>query len=300
MRRRGCRMHSRKRLTVRAICRPTILLKWILKMRSCQLILMVLLDRRFISKLKTIYLLKVSRPISPAEEAEQEGEVNRQVKHLYQRNKILIKSQMSALIEVQNDICLKVQIPISMILLPIVWKKKVTILQFDKQIISKLKIKKFWNEKVCTCLPKKKNLKSLVMLTQVSFLPFNLALTMPIPSFIRPATTSIWIRQLMVQEILPQTWLNTKWLIKWWQLAMNSSKEIQTKTSILASLLYSKEIMQKKTKQWNLTSILITNYQVETLNRAWLSSIKAPWNQMQSTKPINLTLITSIRSYNNN
>jgi len=81
---------------------------------------MALLDRRFISKLKTIYLLKVSRPMSLAEEAEQGGEVNRQVKHLYQRNKILIKSQMLVLIEVQNDICLKVQIPISMISLPIV------------------------------------------------------------------------------------------------------------------------------------------------------------------------------------
>ena len=81
---------------------------------------MALLDRRFISKLKTIYLLKVSRPISLAEEAEQEGEANRQVKHLYQRNKILIKSQMLVLIEVQNDICLKVQIPISMISLLVV------------------------------------------------------------------------------------------------------------------------------------------------------------------------------------
>ena len=160
-------------------------------MQSCQLILTVLLDRRFISKSKTIYLLKVSPPISLAEEAELGGEVSRQVKHLYQRNKMLIRNQMSVLIEVQNDICLKVQIPISMISLLIAWRKKVTILQFGKEIISKLKIKKLWSKKVCTCLPKRKNLKSLAMWIQVSFLPYNLTLTMPIPSFILLVTTSI-------------------------------------------------------------------------------------------------------------
>ena len=217
MHQRGCRTRSRTRQMARASSRRTIPLKWILTMRSCQLILMGLLDRRFTSKLKTIYLLKVSRPISLAEEAGQAGEANRQVKHLYQRTEIMSKSQMLVLTEVQNDICLKVQIPISMISLLAVWRRKVRILQLDKEMINKLKINKLRNQRVYTCLPKRKNRKSLVMLTRVSFQPYNLTLTMPIPSFIHLATTSLWIRQLMVLEILPQTWLNTKWLIKWWQ-----------------------------------------------------------------------------------
>ena len=152
---------------------------------------MALLDRRFINKLKTTYLLKVSPPISLAEEAEQGEEVNRQVKHLYPRIKTLIKSQMLVPIEVQNDIYLKVQIPISMISLLTACKKKVKIRQFEKQISSKLKIKKLRNKKVCICLPKRKNLKLLAMLTQVSFPQYNLTLTMLILSFIRLATTLI-------------------------------------------------------------------------------------------------------------